>query len=70
LKFTGCVSSVALMSSRHILIVLSASHVTNLQYAQHRHQQNRFCSRYPMSLWLPCGLHGFAVPNTVTITVE
>jgi hypothetical protein len=23
----------------------------------------------PMSLWLPCGLHGFAVPNTVTVTV-
>ena len=22
-----------------------------------------------MSLWLPCGLHGFAVPNTVTVTV-
>ena len=22
----------------------------------------------PMSLWLPCGLHGFAVPNTVTVT--
>jgi hypothetical protein len=21
----------------------------------------------PMSLWLPCGLHGFAVPNTVTV---
>jgi hypothetical protein len=21
-----------------------------------------------MSLWLPCGLHGFAVPNTVTVT--
>jgi hypothetical protein len=35
LKFTGCVSSVALMSSRHILIVLSASHVTSLQGAQH-----------------------------------
>ena len=25
-------------------------------------------SRCPMSLWLPCGLHGFAVPNTVTVT--
>jgi hypothetical protein len=24
---------------------------------------------YSMSLWLPCGLHGFAVPNTVTVTV-
>ena len=24
---------------------------------------------YPMSLWLPCGLHGAAVPNTVTVTV-
>ena len=23
----------------------------------------------PMSLWLPCGLHGLAVPNTVTVTV-
>jgi hypothetical protein len=23
-----------------------------------------------MSLWLPCGLHGFAVPNTVTVTVR
>jgi hypothetical protein len=23
-----------------------------------------------MSLWLPCGLHGFAVPNTVTVTVK
>jgi hypothetical protein len=23
-----------------------------------------------MSLWLPCGLHGFAVPNTVTVTVS
>ena len=23
----------------------------------------------PMSLWLPCGLHGFAVTNTVTATV-
>jgi hypothetical protein len=22
-----------------------------------------------MSLWLPCGLHGSAVPNTVTVTV-
>jgi hypothetical protein len=22
-----------------------------------------------MSLWLLCGLHGFAVPNTVTVTV-
>jgi hypothetical protein len=22
-----------------------------------------------MSLWLPCGLHGFAVPNTVTVIV-
>ena len=22
-----------------------------------------------MSLWLPCGLHGAAVPNTVTVTV-
>ena len=22
-----------------------------------------------MSLWLPCGLHGVAVPNTVTVTV-
>jgi hypothetical protein len=21
-----------------------------------------------MSLWLPCGLHGFAVPNTVIVT--
>jgi hypothetical protein len=20
-----------------------------------------------MSLWLPCGLHGFAVPNNVTV---
>jgi hypothetical protein len=26
--------------------------------------------RSPMSLWLPCGLHGFAVPNTVTVTVS
>jgi hypothetical protein len=33
LKLTGCVSSVAFASSRHILIVLSASHVTNLQQA-------------------------------------
>ena len=24
----------------------------------------------PMSLWLPCGLHGLAVPNTVTVTVN
>ena len=23
-----------------------------------------------MSLWLPCRLHGFAVPNTVTVTVS
>ena len=22
-----------------------------------------------MSLWLPCGLHGFAVPNSVTVLV-
>jgi hypothetical protein len=27
------------------------------------------CSGFPMSLWLSCGLHGFAVPNTVTVTV-
>ena len=27
------------------------------------------CMYFPMSLWLPCGLHGFAVPNTVTVTV-
>jgi hypothetical protein len=25
---------------------------------------------YPLSLWLPCGLHGFAVPNTLTVTVR
>ena len=24
---------------------------------------------YPMSLWRPCGLHGFAVPNTIIVTV-
>jgi hypothetical protein len=29
-KLTGCVSSLALASSRHILMVLSASHVTSL----------------------------------------
>jgi hypothetical protein len=25
------------------------------------------CSDSAMSLWPPCGLHGLAVPNTVTV---
>jgi hypothetical protein len=24
--------------------------------------------RYPVSLWFPCGLHGFAVPDSLTVS--